>query len=115
VPSFLVEGVMDALILISAIALGTGLCLLHDHFRDRIRVRLLCHMRGHDTIPLKRIGRDSFVVHCMRCGHMYLKTSFYPDGPEYTLYRGQFDEFTDYAEEEEEAEPTFVDDDGATA
>jgi len=109
-------------LLVPATLLLAGLlvCLAKDVLmwlfcpRRRYRVReLLCRVGGwHDTIPLKRISKTAFVVSCMRCGWVYLRTTL-PDGSyDYSRYRGQFDNFEDYAEEPAEAEPTFAEDDG---
>lgn len=64
----------------------------------------------HDTVPLKRIGNEAFVVQCMRCGWLYFKA---PVGGRwrYWRYYGEFDDLEDYATEPAEAEPMFVDSD----
>ena len=73
---------------------------------------IVCLHRSHDTVPLKRIGKEAFVVQCMRCGWLYLKT--HENGRDYYRhYRGQFDDFEDYAVEPAEAEPKFVDGDSS--
>ena len=71
-----------------------------------------CILRPHEPVPLKRIGKEAFVVECKRCGWLYLQTR--ERGKYcYKRYRGQFDDFEDYADEPAEAEPTFVEDDGS--
>jgi hypothetical protein len=79
----------------------------------RIWRRMGCIVRAHEPVQLKRIGKEAFVVGCKRCGWVFLQT--YEQGKYcYKRYRGQFDDFEDYADEPEEAEPTFVEDDGSS-
>lgn len=73
-----------------------------------------CIFREHNTVPLKRIGKYAFIVQCVRCGWLFFKTLDHGQY-EYRRYRGQFDDFEDYADEEAEAEPTFVEDEGSNA
>ncbi len=98
---------MAAVLIILVLGIITAVALNVARLR-----RYRCVFRRHDTVPLKRIGKRAFVVECMHCGRLYLKTQEY--GPYcYTRYRGQFDDFEDYADERAEAEPTFVEDEDA--
>ena len=88
----------------------TAVALVALRIRARVREHG-CIFREHDTVPLKRIGKYAFIVQCTRCGWLFFKTTDH-GCDSYRRYRGQFDDFEDYADERAEAEPTFVDDEG---
>ena len=65
---------------------------------------LWCFIHKHDGVPLKRIGSQSFLVMCKRCGDLLLAQRT-PLGTSYTQASRTLLDFEDYTVDEEEREP----------